>query len=196
MINKMLNAILGRRDWDDRDHYGNKRMDLAGPLLGSLFRQLFAKLTKEVKKYLERRVAAGKEVNLAHGAIDASVIENGLNYSLATGNWTAQRKGTAAKTGVSQVLHRLTYASTLSHLRRLNTPIGRDGKLAAPRQLHNTHWGMVLRCPACKAFGVGSCVCSVYPVVSAACPYHLGIGNGWGWVFSGRAAGRERLVGL
>ena len=37
-------------------------------------------------------------------------------------------------------------ASTLSHLRRLNTPIGREGKLAKPRQLHNTHWGYV--CPA------------------------------------------------
>lgn len=50
------------------------------------------------------------------------------------------------KVGVSQVLNRYTYASTLSHLRRTNTPIGRDGKIAKPRQLHNTHWGMV--CPA------------------------------------------------
>jgi DNA-directed RNA polymerase II subunit RPB2 len=51
-----------------------------------------------------------------------------------------------SRAGVSQVLNRYTYASTLSHLRRLNTPIGREGKLAKPRQLHNTHWGMV--CPA------------------------------------------------
>ena len=47
---------------------------------------------------------------------------------------------------LSQVLNRLTFASTLSHLRRLNSPIGRDGKLARPRQLHNTQWGMI--CPA------------------------------------------------
>lgn len=44
------------------------------------------------------------------------------------------------------MLNRLTFASTLSHLRRLNSPIGRDGKLARPRQLHNTQWGMI--CPA------------------------------------------------
>jgi len=31
-------------------------------------------------------------------------------------------------------------------LRRLNTPIAKSGKLAKPRQLHNTHWGMI--CPA------------------------------------------------
>ena len=29
---------------------------------------------------------------------------------------------------------------------RINSPIGRDGKLAKPRQLHNTLWGMI--CPA------------------------------------------------
>lgn len=32
---------LGRREEDDRDHYGNKRLDLGGPLLANLFRQLF-----------------------------------------------------------------------------------------------------------------------------------------------------------
>lgn len=52
----------------------------------------------------------------------------------------------SSKAGVSQVLNRYTYASTLSHLRRCNTPLGREGKIAKPRQLHNTHWGMV--CPA------------------------------------------------
>ena len=69
-----------------------------------------------------------------------------MRYSLATGNWGDQKKAHQARAGVSQVLNRLTFASTLSHLRRLNSPIGRDGKLARPRQLHNTHWGMI--CPA------------------------------------------------
>ena len=40
----------------------------------------------------------------------------------------------------------MTYASSLSHLRRSNTPLARTGKQAKPRQLHNSHWGMV--CPA------------------------------------------------
>jgi DNA-directed RNA polymerase II subunit RPB2 len=44
------------------------------------------------------------------------------------------------------VLNRLTFASSLSHLRRLNTPLPKSGKLSKPRQLHNSHWGMV--CPA------------------------------------------------
>ena len=44
------------------------------------------------------------------------------------------------------MLNRLTFMSSISHLRRLNTPIAKTGKLAKPRQLHNSHWGMV--CPA------------------------------------------------
>lgn len=145
MINKLLSAVMGRTDFDDRDHYGNKRMDLAGPLMGNLFRMLFAKLLKETRRYLMKKTNDGKDFKVGL-AIDSNIITRGLRYSLATGNWTADRKGLSPKTGVSQVLHRLTFASTLSHLRRINTPIGRDGKLAPPRMLHNTHWGMV--CPA------------------------------------------------
>ncbi len=60
-------------------------------------------------------------------AVKSKTITSGLKYSLATGNWGAQKSG--AKAGVSQVLNRLTFQATLSHLRRLNTPIGREGIL-------------------------------------------------------------------
>ena len=46
---------LGRREQDDRDHYANKRLDLGGPLLASLFRQLFRKLVKDVRGYVQAR---------------------------------------------------------------------------------------------------------------------------------------------
>ena len=128
---------------DDRDHFGNKRLDLAGPLLGNLFRQLFKKLTKDVKIYAQKALDSNKEIDL-RVAVKPETISRRLKYSLATGNWGATNQN--AKAGVSQVLNRLTFASTLSHLRRLNAPLGREGKLAKPRQLHNTHWGMV--CPA------------------------------------------------
>jgi len=40
IIHRLLMCALGRRAEDDRDHYGNKRLDLAGPLLGGLFRMV------------------------------------------------------------------------------------------------------------------------------------------------------------
>ena len=44
------------------------------------------------------------------------------------------------------MLNRLTYISSLSHLRRINTPIDKSGKLIPPRKLHNSSWGFL--CPA------------------------------------------------
>ncbi|XAR66461.1 DNA-directed RNA polymerase [Bertholletia excelsa] len=144
IIHRLLLCALNRRAEDDRDHYGNKRLDLAGPLLAGLFRMLFRKLTRDVKSYVQKCVDNGKDVNLQF-AIKAKTITSGLKFSLATGNW-GQANAAGTRSGVSQVLNRLTYASTMSHLRRLNSPIGREGKLAKPRQLHNSQWGMM--CPA------------------------------------------------
>ena len=145
MVNKLLQCALGRREPDDRDHFGKKRLDLAGPLLAGLFRMLFNKLVKDLYKYLQKCVENNREFQMNLG-IKSSTMTNGLRYSLATGNWGDQKKAAEARAGVSQVLNRYTFASALSHLRRTNTPIGRDGKIAKPRQLHNTHWGLV--CPA------------------------------------------------
>ncbi|GAM29100.1 hypothetical protein SAMD00019534_122760 [Acytostelium subglobosum LB1] len=143
IVHRLLLAALERRPLDDRDHFANKRLDLAGPLLGTLFRQLFKKVNKDVRMYVQKCVDKGREF-FPSSAIKTKTITSGLKYSLATGNWGAANTG--ARAGVAQVLNRLTFASTLSHLRRLNTPIGREGKLAKPRQLHNTHWGLV--CPS------------------------------------------------
>lgn len=145
MVHKLLQCALGRREVDDRDHFGKKRLDLAGPLLAILFRTLFTRVIRDLERYTSDCVQNNKEVYL-HVGLKSSTLSNGLKYSLATGNWGEQKKAASAKAGVSQVLNRYTYASTLSHLRRTNTPIGRDGKIAKPRQLHNTHWGLV--CPA------------------------------------------------
>lgn len=54
MIHRLLLAALERRELDDRDHFGKKRLDLAGPLLSNLFRMLFRKLTKDVYRYLQK----------------------------------------------------------------------------------------------------------------------------------------------
>lgn len=153
MVHRLLMTALGRRECDDRDHYGNKRLDLAGPLLAFLFRGLFRNMTKELRLYAQKFIDRGKDFDVGV-AIKTGIITDGLKYSLATGNWGDQKKAHQARAGVSQVLNRLTFVSTLSHLRRVNSPIGRDGKLARPRQLHNTQWGMV--CPA--ETPEGSCV--------------------------------------
>ena len=149
MVHKLCCAILKRRPMDDRDNFGNKRLDIAGPLLASMFKILWNLQVKYTSRKLKRRVndgMSGCDFDLRFLFDNGDVVTKGLKYSLATGNWCTQDRAPSKKTGVSQVLQRLTFVSTLSHLRRMNTPLGRDGKLAKPRMLHNTHWGMC--CPA------------------------------------------------
>ena len=60
----------------------------------------------------------------------------------STGNWGVQRSNNS-QTGVAQMMSRMTAVAALSNLRRINTPINREGKAPKPRQLHYTSWGIV-----------------------------------------------------
>jgi DNA-directed RNA polymerase II subunit RPB2 len=54
MVFRLINASLGRAPEDDRDHYGKKRLDMAGSLLGSLFHNLFREFIKEARRDIQR----------------------------------------------------------------------------------------------------------------------------------------------
>lgn len=139
MIHRLLLGKLGRVVEDDRDHYGKKRIDLAGALMASSFGQLFRKMVKDVRRKLQRQVDNRTVYDVAGTIRSVSQITQGIQYQLATGNWGKNKEGGVVRSGVSQVLDRLTSLSALSHSKRIITPSGREGKVAKPRQLHNTH---------------------------------------------------------
>jgi DNA-directed RNA polymerase beta subunit len=146
IINKLYLCYVGIDKENDRDHLANKRIELTGNLLGSLFKGIFKRLHKEAKVNLTKTIEASNTFDLMN-SIKSKSITNDLKYAISTGNWGRQTGGTPPKTGVAQQLNRLTFASTLSHLRRLNTPLNREGKQPKPRQLHNTHFGYVCVSP-------------------------------------------------
>ena len=156
MTLKLLQTFKGQRNPDDRDSYLNKRIDLTGILLNNLFRNYFNKLVKDMQKQIIREINNGSWrsqedyqniINFTniYKIIKSTTIENGLKRALATGDFGIKQTN-SNKVGVAQVLNRLTYISSLSHLRRINTPIDKSGKLIPPRKLHNSSWGFL--CPA------------------------------------------------
>ena len=156
MANQLLQCSFGWKPCDDRDNYKNKRLDLTGTLLNNLFRNYFNKVVKDMQKQLVREINNGswRSMGRYHDIINttnvykiikSTTIENGLKRALATGDFGIKNPH-STKVGVAQVLNRLTYISTLSHLRRVNTPIDKSGKLIPPRKLHNSQWGFI--CPA------------------------------------------------
>jgi len=156
MANRLLQTSFGWIEESDRDSYINKRVDLTGSLLNNLFRNYFNKLVKDIQKYVIREINNGSwkstqdyeniinNTNI-YKIIKSTTIENGIKRALATGDFGIKQIN-SNKVGVAQVLNRLTYISTLSHLRRINTPIDKSGKLIPPRRLHNSTWGFL--CPA------------------------------------------------
>ena len=156
MTNKLLKTSFGWRKPDDRDSYINKRIDLTGTLLNNLFRNYFNKLVKDMQKQIVRQINNGSwrstddHLNIINQTniykiIKSTTIENGLKRALATGDFGIKNSN-SNKVGVAQVLNRLTYIASLSHLRRVNTPMDKSGKLIPPRKLHPTQWGFI--CPA------------------------------------------------
>lgn len=159
IIRKMIRIYLGYDNYDNRDSYINKRVDTPGILMSNLFRQCYGKMTKELKSAIEKELGLWRGNNntpISNIISDISIIrffkqsllESWIKYSLSTGNWGIKSMGTFQniKQGVSQVLNRMSYASTLSHLRRVNTAMEKNGKLVQPRKLDNSQIGMI--CPA------------------------------------------------
>jgi len=156
MANKILQAHFEWIKADDRDSYINKRIDLTGTSLNNLFRNYFNKLVKDMEKQIIKEVNNGswrsKEDYLniinqtnVYKIIKSTTIENGIKRALSTGDFGIKHTN-SNKVGVAQVLNRLTYVASLSHLRRISTPSDKSGKLVPPRRLHNTSWGFI--CPA------------------------------------------------
>ena len=50
MMRRMLAAMIDPSLIDDRDYYGNKRLELAGGLLALLFEDLFKRMNHELKR--------------------------------------------------------------------------------------------------------------------------------------------------
>jgi DNA-directed RNA polymerase subunit B len=138
MGQSVFELYLGLRETDDKDHYANKRLKLAGDLMEDLFRVAFMALCKDLKYQLERAHARNRDVKI-QTAVRADVLTQRLLHSLATGNWVSGRAG------VSQLLDRTSNLASLSHMRRVTSPLTRSQPHFEARDLHSTQWGRL--CP-------------------------------------------------
>ena len=136
---KLLELKRGWIEPDDKDHYGNKVVKFAGQMLADLFRTAFRNLTRDMKYQLERS-GQKRGINAVSASIRPGIVTDKLNNAIATGNWGRGR------VGVTQLLDRTNYLSTISHLRRIQSPLSRTQPNFEARDLHATHFGRI--CPS------------------------------------------------
>ena len=124
---------------DDKDHYANKRVKLAGDLMEELFAYAFKFFVKDVKYQIERTSARGRRMSI-QTIVSSDTLTEKILYAMGTGTWVA------GQTGVSQVLDRTNYVSTIAHLRRIKSPLAKKHPHFRARDVHGTQWGKI--CPS------------------------------------------------
>jgi DNA-directed RNA polymerase II subunit RPB2 len=162
LVNQLVRTSLDMRKETDRDNYMFKRIDLSGFLMGNLFRDYYNDFRNNVMNQMDRQYlygpwkTTGRVTQLINGNNIRSIfvdahIEGGFRKSLK-GAWGASgdpnrkgSKGDPSKLGIVQDLNRLSYLGTISHLRRVNTPLSDSAKVTGPHELSPTQWGYV--CP-------------------------------------------------
>lgn len=138
IVRQVLEMAITNRDPNDKDHYANKRVRLAGDLIEDLYRVSMQQLARDLKYQLERHHNRKRELRI-NACLRPDVLTQKIMHALATGNWVGGRSG------VSQLLDRTTYLAALSHMRRVTSPLVRSQPHFEARDLHPTHWGRL--CP-------------------------------------------------
>lgn len=137
MLLKLLKTYDGKRPEDNRDHIGNKRIEMSGNLIANLVKGLFKKMIKTIQQHVEKR----GDYNILN-VINKFSITSRIFQCFTTGNWGIP-KSKYIRQGVSQILNRLSYLGTISHLQRITIPIGKESKNTNVRQLNSTTFGFV-----------------------------------------------------
>jgi len=144
MLRRMVDAILDSSLLDDRDYYGNKRLELAGGLLSLLFEDLFQSFNVVLKEIATNSISKRGNCDILTN-LRTDRITRGIAMAIQSGNWNVKRFK-MDRSGVSQVLSRLSFISALGHMTRLNSQFEKTRKVSGPRALQASQWGML--CPS------------------------------------------------
>ncbi|HLC51859.1 MAG TPA: DNA-directed RNA polymerase subunit B'' [Candidatus Nanoarchaeia archaeon] len=138
MIKKFIDVEDGTRQADDKDHYINKRIRMAGDLLLDLFRVNFKVLVGDILYNFQRIIKRGKLPSI-RVIIRDKLLTSRIYSSMATGEWVGGRQG------VSQRMSRTNFLDMISHLQRIASPLSTSQENFDARALHCTHLGRL--CP-------------------------------------------------
>jgi DNA-directed RNA polymerase III subunit RPC2 len=147
MLRRILSTALGRIKLDDKDYYGNKRLELAGQLMALLFEDLFKRFNADLKRAADTVLSkpARAEAFDVLRSVRTDTITNGMLNAVATGNWVLKRFR-MERMGVTQQLSRLSYISALGMMTRVTSQFEKTRKVSGPRALQPSQWGML--CPS------------------------------------------------
>ena len=145
IVRRLIMVHLGKCTLDDKDYYGNKRLELAGSLLSLLFEDLFKHFNTDLKRQTDMVLSKPNRAQ-AYDVIKSirpDSITYGMMSAISSGNWVLKRFR-MDRAGVTQVLSRLSYMSALGMMTRVNSQFEKTRKVSGPRSLQASQWGMLV----------------------------------------------------
>ena len=151
MVNKLLRVFTGKEKPTDRDSFKYKRVEVSGDLLSDLFREYYLIQQKHIKLLIEKTYYFGK-INYEDDQFPQLIennyktffqerlLEKGIRKGFK-GNWGSDVH--TKREGIVQDLNRLSWMTSMSHLRKINLPMDSTSKVIKPRLLNNTQWGYI-----------------------------------------------------
>lgn len=151
MVKKLVRVAVGIDRPTDRDSYRYKRVDTTGILLTHLFTDFYSKQLKDMQRVIDRTYNKNEKVYDDPEVFPSLFRTNYLDFfeeriaergilNGFKGRWGATSY--TQKVGVAQKLNRLSFNSSMSHLRKCVLQIDKSAKVTAPRLLHTSQWGM------------------------------------------------------
>eukprot|EP00741_Cyanophora_paradoxa_P012669 tig00020614_g12240.t1 len=125
---------------DDKDYYGNKRLELSGQLIALLFEDLFKRFNSDLKRNADQVLTKQNRAQQFDvvKCIRPDTITHGLEHALSTGNWSVKRFK-MERSGVTQVLSRLSYIACLGMMTRITSQFEKTRK--SPRNTYQCAMG-------------------------------------------------------
>jgi len=150
MVKQLLRVSTGEIKATDRDSFRYKRVELPGSLIYDLFKEYYTLQQRNIFQKIDKEYYYKQGIYQKNfiGLIDLNyreyfserIVEAGFRRAFK-GNWGAEAH--TKRLGVVQTLNRLTYNSTISHLRKINLPLDSSAKIIGPRLLHSSQWGII-----------------------------------------------------
>src|SRR5665647_1829368 len=142
MTGRILEYMLGIRKLDDRDHWGNKRIESAARSMEQLFTALIKQLAEKTQTDIDAdKTQQSRGLNAFKPNLEKGFILKTYTAAFAGDSWGV--KGSTYKENITDSLKRESVISTYAQLTRINAPTSGYNGPAAIRLIHPTSTGYV-----------------------------------------------------
>ncbi len=141
MLGRFIKCYLGKKELDDRNHFGNKRLETVGISLGTMFSKTFRQVVRLVRLDINNSKNTFQPMEIYNTIKSKGEIRitKPIRDGFSKGEWGLHKK----RPGVVQDMDRSGLIASWALLRKVSIPIQRQSKHTKPREVHPSQFGIV-----------------------------------------------------